>query len=88
MGFTVEEVVEGIGRLLARLGAPAEGVRDGEAVRFPAPRGIAIEVRPMPEERIRYPILFPRTLLVLRGEDGPIEELYHQVLLTFLRVGG
>jgi hypothetical protein len=88
MGFTVEEVVEGIARLLARLGMAAASVFEGHVVRFRPEADLTIEVARMPEERIRHPILFPRTLLVLRGPEPAIEALERQVLLAFLRVGG
>jgi hypothetical protein len=88
MGFTVEEVADGIGRLLARLGADAAKIPSPDGSRFRAPQDVTIDVEPMPEERIKYPILFPRTLLTLRGDPTAVETLRRQILLAFLRVGG
>lgn len=88
MGFTVDEVAAGIERLLKRLGAESHPVREGEGVRFFAPGGVTIEVGPMPEERIHHPVFFPRTLLILRGEEDPVAALYERILHAFWRVGG
>jgi hypothetical protein len=88
MGFTVEEIAAGLERLLQRLGGDGTPQRIGNTLRFQAPDGPTVEVSPMPEERIRYPILFPRTLVVLRGEAAAVASLYEQILYAFWRVGG
>jgi hypothetical protein len=88
MGFTAEEVAEGMGRLLGRLGVDGIPTMAGGAARFRGPDGVEIEVRPMPEERIHYPILFPRTLVRLEGGDAAVRSLEQKILLAFLRVGG
>ena len=88
MGFTVEEVTAGIGRLLTRLGADPAKIPSPNGVRFRAPDDVTIDVEPMPEERIQYPVLFPRTRLTLRGDPTAVESLRRQILLAFLRVGG
>ena len=88
MGFTVEEVMDGIGRLLTRLGADPAKIPSPNGARFRAPNDVTIDVEPMPEERIKYPVLFPRTLLTLRGDPTAVESLRRQILLVFLRVGG
>jgi hypothetical protein len=88
MGVPRDEVLAGLGRLLRRLGLDGTPAREGETARFPGPGGITIEVGPMPEERIRYPIVFPRTLVVMRGEESVLEEFRRQVLLAFLRPTG
>jgi hypothetical protein len=88
MGFAVEEVTGGIARLLARLGADAAKIPSANGSRFRAPDDVTIDVEPMPEERIKYPILLPRTLLTLRGDPTAVETLRRQILLAFLRVGG
>jgi hypothetical protein len=87
MGFTVEEVTAGVGRLLTRLDAGAAKIPSPKGARFHAPH-VTIDVEPMPEERIKYPVLFPRTLLTLRGDPIAVESLRRQILLAFLRVGG
>ncbi len=88
MGFTVEEVTDGVGRLLVRLGADAAKIPSSSGARFRAPHDVTIDVQPMPEERVDYPTLFPRTLLTLRGDPVAVESLRRQILLAFLRVGG
>jgi len=88
MGFTVEEVTRGIERLLARLHADTTRVPSGDGARFRGPSDVTIEIAPMPEERIHYPILFPRTLLRLCGDGAAVESLRQAILLAFLRVGG
>ncbi|MGH7822866.1 MAG: hypothetical protein ACREQ9_24170 [Candidatus Binatia bacterium] len=88
MGIPRDELLSGMRRLLERLGAAEEPVREGEVTRFRGPGGVAVEIGPMPEERIRYPILFPRTLVVLRGEEQALETLHRQLLVAFLRPTG
>jgi hypothetical protein len=88
MGFTVEEVTDGIGRLFTRLGTDAAKIPSPNGSRFRAPDDVTIDVEPMPEERIKYPVLLPRTLLTLRGDPTAVESLRRQILLAFLRVGG
>ena len=90
MGFAVEEVTEGVGRLLSRLGADVTKIPSpsSNGARFRALHDVTIDVQPMPEERINYPVLFPRTLLTLRGDPVAVEALRRQILLAFLRVGG
>jgi len=88
MGFTVEEVTAGVARLLTRLGADAAGIPSRNGVCFRGPRDVTIDIGPMPEERIKYPVLFPRTLLTLRGDPVAVESLRRQILFAFLRVGG
>jgi hypothetical protein len=88
MGFTVEEVTDGVGRLLTRLGADAKKIPWSNGTRFRAPHDVTIDIQQMPEERINYPVLFPRTLLTLRGDPVAVESLRRQILLAFLRVGG
>lgn len=88
MGFTVAEVAQGIERLLRELdfGDPKES--DESGARFRAPGGVTIDVEPMPRDRIVHPVLFPRTLVTLRGDSGAIAALERKILLAFLRVGG
>ena len=88
MGFTVEELARGVEILLRRLGVEPAIVREGELVMLSGLEGVSVEIAPMPEERIRYPVLFPRTLLRLRGAAGPVEHLNQKILLYFLRVTG
>ena len=88
MGFTVQEVTDGVARLLNRLGADAATITSPNGARFRGPHDVTIDVGPMPEERIKYPVLFPRTLLALRGDPVAVESLRRQILLAFLRVGG
>jgi hypothetical protein len=88
MGFAVEEVAQGIGRLLQGVGC-GPAVAEGNRVRFAAPEGVTIEIEPMPPDRIHYPtIFFARTLLVIRGGDEAVEAMQRKILLAFLRVGG
>ena len=87
MGFTVEEVTAGVGRLLTRLDADAAKTALPNGVRFRAPHA-TIDVESMPEERIKYPVLLPRTLLTLRGDPAAVESLRRHIVLAFLRVGG
>src|SRR5262249_22584650 len=88
MGFTVEEVTDGVGRLLTRLGGDVTTIPSQNGARLLAPNDVTIEVEPMPEGRIKYPVLFPRTLVTLRGDPAAVESLRRQILLAFLRVGG
>ncbi|MBI2962965.1 MAG: hypothetical protein HYY35_04365 [Deltaproteobacteria bacterium] len=88
MGFTVEEVAQGVERLLAELALGARKLPVGGGWRFDAAPRVTIEIDRMPESRIRHPTLFPRTLLTLRGETPVVEALYRKILLAFLRVGG
>jgi hypothetical protein len=88
MGFTVEEVTDGVARLLTRLGADAADIPSRNGVCFRGPRDVTVDIGPMPEERIKYPVLFPRTLLTLRGDPVAVESLRREILLAFLRVGG
>jgi hypothetical protein len=88
MGFGLEEVVQGIERLLRGV-AGGEPVAEGNGFRFAAADGVTIEVEPMPPERINYPtIFFARTLVVIRGTDEAVEAMNKKILLAFLRVGG
>lgn len=94
MGFAVDEIDEGLARLLRRRGlafertAPAPGKvifdvsLDGGTAR--------IEVGPMPEER-RSPFAFPPRSLLEASGDAPattIERLRKDILFAFLRVAG
>ena len=88
LGIPRAEILSGLERMLRRLGADGTPSRDGEVTRFAGPAGVTVEVGPMPEERIRYPIIFPRTLMVLRGEPDAIEKLHLEVLHAFLRPTG
>lgn len=88
MGFTVDELARGVEVLVRRLGGEDAGRREGELVRFTAPGEVAIEISPMPEERIRHPVLFPRTLLRLAGERAAVDRVNEKILHYFLRGGG
>ena len=88
MGFPVEELARGVEVVLRRLGDQPSVTREGEQVILAAADGLRVEIGPMPEERIRYPILFPRTLLRLSGPAGRIEAVNEKILLYFLRVTG
>ena len=88
MGVPRDEILSGMERLLRRLGLPGENTSEGDLARFRGPEGIEIEVGPMPEGKAPYPILFPRTLVVLRGEDSAVASFHREVLLSFLRPTG
>jgi hypothetical protein len=88
MGFTAEEIADGVGRMLERLNADGVKAPSRNGARFRALDGVTIDVEPMPEERIRYPALLPRTLVTLRGDPIAVERLRREILLAFLRVGG
>lgn len=89
MGFAVAEVVDGLERLLKRLGGnEVRPVREQETTRFDAPGGVTVEVLPMPEERLGNAVWFPRTLVVLRGDEDRISTLYREIVVAFWRVGG
>jgi hypothetical protein len=88
MGIPRDELIAGMTRLLEKLGANGDVEEDGSVMRFHGPDGITVEVGPMPEDRVRYPILFPRTLVVLRGEGRALDAFYHQFLRAFLRPTG
>jgi len=88
MGFGLEEVAEGIERLIAPSGAEGSRQSLGSGLRFHALEGVTLDLAPMPEERIRHPIQLPRTLLVLRGPRAAVEALHRRILHAFLRGGG
>ena len=88
MGVPRDEILSGLARLLQRLGLDGVAARDGETVRFEGPAGLTIEVGPMPEERITYPVLFPRTRVVIRGEEAVLAGFYPEFLRAFLRPTG
>jgi hypothetical protein len=88
MGFGLEEVAEGIERLIVPAGAGGSRQALGSGMRFRAREGVTVDLAPMPEERIRHPIQLPRTVLVLRGPKAAVEALHRRVLHAFLRVGG
>ena len=88
MGVPRDEILSGMERLLRRLGLDGAAVRDGETSRFDGPGGLTIEVGPMPEERITYPVLFPRTRVVIRGGEEAFAGFYREFLHTFLRPTG
>lgn len=88
MGFPVAEVVSGIERAVRTLGGDPATATGDETTVIRAPRGVVAEVSRMPAERTPVPSLFPRTLLVLRGDAEPVRALYDALLLVFLRVTG
>ena len=88
LGVPRAEILSGVERLLRRLGVDGTPTPDGEVTRFHGPGDVTIEVGPMPEERIRYPILFPRTLMVLRGAPEALEKIHLAILHAFLRPTG
>ncbi len=96
LGFSREEVLAGLERLLSREGYKFQRERVGEEERFflPfAPNGPFLELclRSLPPRRLGPVASMPHTLLAMRfvGMPSGVEERFlYQLTLAFLRTGG
>jgi hypothetical protein len=88
MGFGVDEVAAGVAELLRREGLAVSAVSEDGKLVFDGP-AVRIEVGPLPPDRVqRTALFFPRSLVVLAGEETPLRSFERKLLHHFLRVGG
>ncbi len=94
MGFAVSDVVRGLEKVLGARGASwerSEGPGGSVVLRTEIDReATALEIQPMPADRIEPLTVPPRTLLRIRSgaPAAALDSLRCEILVAFLRTGG
>lgn len=96
LGFSLDEVVAGLGKLLTKAGYRIKREKTEAREQFLAPllpsgSYLLLEVSPLPARRLGPVISLPRTLLSIHFTKATPEEeadFMKRLTMAFLRVGG